>query len=250
MDRKPTTRAEISESVSFLIEEPDSQSQLVDLRFANSDSDSDTEAYVDLHRHLRTAEADENAAADAEDLEDLDDFIEDDDGLAKTTAQDDTVFKKPTLPSQISDRFASRRTSRPNVINRLALMRQSSSTSSSTAINAKMAFYATTASSNTNSFKTPNLLRRATTNSSLSSMSSDNVSATGVSTRTERGHVSEEKEFVRKAKGGVRNSVNWKPSVAVREEREKRVTKRQQGKRKGNGGGGFVAGLLRGDTWG
>ena len=250
IDRKPTTRAEISESVSFLIEEPDSQSQVVDLGLANSDSDSDTEAYVDLHRHLKSAEADENAAAEAEDFEDLDDFIEDDDGLAKPTTQDDTVFKKPTLPSQTSDRFASRRTNRPNVINRLALMRQSSSASSTTSVNAKMAFYAITASSNTNSFKTPNLLRRATTNSSLSSMSSDNVSATGVSTRTERGHVSEEKEFVRKAKGGVRNSVNWKPSVAVREEREKRVTKRQQGKRKGKSSGGFVAGLLRGDTWG
>ena len=250
IDRKPTTRAEISESVSFLIEEPDSQSQLVDLGLANSDSDSDTEAYVDLHRHLRAAEADENAAADEEDFEDLDDFIEDDDGLAKPATQDDTVFKKPTLPSQTSDRFASRRTNRPNVINRLALMRQSSSASSTTSVNAKMAFYATTASNNTNTFKTPNLLRRATTNSSLSSMSSDKVSATGVSTRTERGHVSEEKEFVRKAKGGVRNSVNWKPSVAVREEREKRVTKKLQGKRKGKSGGGFVAGLLRGDTWG
>ena len=250
IDRKPTTRAEISESVSFLIEEPDSQSQLVDLGLTNSDSDSDTEAYVDLHRHLKSAEADENAAADTEDFEELDDFIEDDDGLAKPTTQDDTVFKKPNLPSQTSDRFASRRTNRPNVVNRLALMRQSSSASSTTSVNAKMAFYATTASSNSNSFKAPNLLRRATTNSSLSSMSSDNVSATGVSTRTERGHVSEEKEFVRKAKGGVRNSVNWKPSVAVREEREKRVTKRQQGKRKGKSGGGFVAGLLRGDTWG
>ena len=250
VNRKPTTRAEISESVSFLIEEPDSQSQLVDLGLANSDSDSDTEAYVDLHRHLRTAEADENAAADAEDFEGLDDFIEDDDGLAKPTTQDDTVFKKPTLPSQTSDRFGSRRTNRPNVINRLALMRQSSSTSSTTSVNAKMAFYATTATSNPNSIKVPNLLRRATTNSSLSSMSSDNVSATGVSTRTERGHVSEEKEFVRKAKGGVRNSVNWKPSVAVREEREKTVTKKLQGRRKGRSGGGFVAGLLRGDTWG
>ena len=250
IDRKPTTRAEISESVSFLIEEPDSQSQVVDLGLANSDSDSDTEAYVDLHRHLKSAQADENAAADAEEFEDLDDFIEDDDGLAKPATQDDTVFKKPTLPSQTSDRFASRRTNRPNVVNRLALMRQSSSASSSTSVNAKMAFYATTNSSNLNSFKTPNLLRRATTNSSLSSMSSENLSATGVSTRTERGHVSEEKEFVRKAKGGVRNSVNWKPSVAVREEREKRVTKKLQGKRKGKSGGGFVAGLLRGDTWG
>ena len=55
IDRKPTTRAEISESVSFLIEEPDSQSQLVDLGLTNSDSDSDTEAYVDLHRHLKSS---------------------------------------------------------------------------------------------------------------------------------------------------------------------------------------------------
>ena len=126
--------------------------------------------------------------------------------------QDDTVFKKPNLPSQTSDRFASRRTNRPNVVNRLALMRQSQLRILNHLRQRQdgLLRHHGIKSNYKLPSKLPILLRRATTNSSLSSMSSDNVSATGVSTRTERGHVSEEKEFVRKAKGGVRNSVNWK----------------------------------------
>ena len=251
-NHKPATLAEIRESVSFLIEEPDSQANTIDLGL--SDSEDEPEAYVDLDRHLRAAEADENAALES-DEDDLGDFIIDDDGLANAhpkSESQDSVFKKPSIPSQTSrPSFADRRTTRPNVINRLSLLRQSSSsTSSTTSSSTKVAFYSTTACSNSNTFKTPSLLRRATTNSSsLSASSSDAVSATGVTSRTERGHVSEEKEFIRKGSGGRRNAVNYRPTV--KEERMSAragVQKRKGGK--GKGGSGFLGGLFRGESWG
>ena len=49
---KPATLAEIRESVSFLIEEPDSQANTIDLGL--SDSEDEPEAYVDLDRHLQS----------------------------------------------------------------------------------------------------------------------------------------------------------------------------------------------------
>ncbi len=257
-NNKPATLAEIRESVSFLIEEPDSQANTIDLGL--SDSEDEPEAYVDLDRHLKAAEADENAALDSDD-DDLDDFIVDDDGLAEDHSRSesqDSVFKKPSFPSQTSSNrpsFQDRRTTRTNVINRLSLLRQSSSTlssSSTTSSTTRLAFYSTTATNTSSStFKTPFLLRRATTNSSLTS-SSENISATGVTTsRTERGHVSGEKEFIRKGTGGRRNAVNYRPTV--KEERMSAragVQKSERKKKGGAGQGGFLGGLFRGESWG
>ena len=164
-NQKPATLAEIRESVSFLIDEPDSQGNTIDLGLSDSE-ETKPEAYVDLDRHIRAAEADENAALDSDD-DDLDDFIINDDGFAndhsKTESQD-AVFKKPSLPSQTSGTrasFTDRRTARPNVINRLSLLRQSSSsTSATTSSSTKLAFYSTaTANNSTSTFKTPSLLR-------------------------------------------------------------------------------------------
>lgn len=247
-NQKPATLAEIRESVSFLIEEPDSQANTIDLSLSNSEDEP--EAYVDLDRHLRAGGADENTALES-DEDDLDDFIIDD-GLANAHSKSesqDSVFKKPSLPSQTSrPSFADRRTTRPDVINRLSLLRQSSSSTSTTSSSTKLAFYSTT-TSNSNTFKTPSLLRRATTNSSSLSASSDTVSATGVTSRTERGHVSREKEFIRKGTGGRRNAVNYRPTV--KEERMSAragVQKRNGGK--GKGGSGFLGRLFRGESWG
>ena len=253
-NQKPATLAEIRESVSFLIEEPDSHANTVDLGL--SDSEDEPEAYVDLDRHFKTAEADENAALDDEEG-DLDDFIVDDDGLARDAKSDsqDSIFKKPSLPSQTSrPNFTDRRT-RPNVVNRLSLLRQSSSTSSNSS-STKLAFYSTTtANTSSTNFKVPSLLRRATSNSSVSSLSSssENVSATGVTSRTERGHVSEEKEFIRKGTGGRRNAVNYRPTVKEERMSARAGVQKAQMKKSAKGAadkGGFLGGLFRGDSWG
>jgi mediator of replication checkpoint protein 1 len=241
INRKPGTLAEIRESVSFLIEEPDSQAGTIDLGL--SDSDDDAEAYVDLDRHFQAAEADENA----EEANDLGDFIvDDDDGQPER----ETTFKKPALPTSESRApFSERRTrERVNVVNRLSMLRQQSS--SGTSNTTKMAFYTSTSSANSSFGKVPTLLRRATTNSSLGSMAGrdENVSATGVVTnKTERGKASDEKTFVRKGTGGRRNAVNYRPTV--REEKMSQragVAKKAAAKAKK---GGFLGGLLNGGSW-
>lgn len=242
LNRRPGTLAEIRESVSFLIEEPDSQAATIDLGL--SDSEDEPEAYVNLDRHLDTAEADENLQGD----DDLGDFIVDDDGLSK----DDTLFKKPTVPySESRAPYSERRTKeRSNVVNRLTMLRQSSSSSSSSS-NGKMAFYSSSSSTNGSFTKVPTLLRRATTNSSLGSMAGrdENVSATGVVTsRTERGKAGDEKEFVRKGSGGRRNAVNYRPTMKE-EKMSQRAGITKKGAAKGKKGGGFLGGLFRQDTW-
>ncbi|KPI40396.1 Mediator of replication checkpoint protein 1 [Cyphellophora attinorum] len=258
IDKKPSTVAEIRENLSFLFEEPDSLSNSASLELSDSDDD-DPGKYVNLDRHYDEAEADELAAAD-EDGSGLGDFVVDDEEEEDSTVSDG-VFKKPNFPYSAS--FSSRTTntnprrSRGTVINRLSLTRASSTASSTTSNGlTKMAFMANTATvSATSTFRPPSLLRRATTNSSLSSLSSENVSATGVSiAKTERGHVSEEKAFVRKGMGGRRNAVNYQ---AGERPQQKAAGNSRRGKggamgknAKGGGGGGFLNGLLRGDTWG
>ncbi|RMZ91825.1 hypothetical protein DV736_g923, partial [Chaetothyriales sp. CBS 134916] len=248
-NKKPNTLAQIRESVSFLIEEPESQASLVDLGL--SDSEEEPEAYVDLDRHLRVAEADENAPEDG-DGDGLADFIVQDNRPGKDV-QGSTDVQKPGFSSR--QPFSERRT-RVNVVNRVSLLRQSASTGShSGSPTTKMAFY-----TSTTTFKGPTLLRRATTNSALTSFSTnEGVSATGVTVaKTERGSASEEKEFIRKGKGGVRNAVNYqgpatgaKGRLTVREERMSAragVVKRDAAKgRKGHSG--FLGGLFGMGAW-
>ncbi|KAJ9658610.1 hypothetical protein H2198_003628 [Neophaeococcomyces mojaviensis] len=247
--RKPATLAEIRESVSYLIEEPDSQAGVIDLGL--SDSEDEPEAYVNLDRHLQQAEADENAEED--DAEDLGDFVVDD--QSEDSHSQETTFKKPELPSSRErDRapFSERRTKALNIVDRLSLLRQASSSTGGSNPTSKMAFFTSTAGSGgLNSG--PSLLRRATTNSSLGSMSGrETVSATGVVTsKTERGSAKEEKEFVRKGNTTSRNAVNYQGRQNLKEEKMSAragVMKKQQQNKKG--GNGFLNGLLRGDTWG
>ena len=258
-DKKPQTLAEIRENLSFLIEEDDSQHNPNTLDL--SESEDEPEAYVNLDRHFAEAEADEAAAE--EDAEGLGDFVVDDEDSASDAGSitDDSVFKKPSLPASTSinrsrnphDRRAGRS---GTVINRLATLQRSSSTSSTGSGTSKLAF--TTNNSSTASFRVPSLLRRATTNSSLSSMSSENISATGVSVanfKSERGHVSEEKVFVRKGMSGRRNAVNWqggeRPTARAEKGGVVRVQKRgKKGVKGGREKGGVLGELLRGETWG
>ncbi|KAI1609027.1 MRC1-like domain-containing protein [Exophiala viscosa] len=255
LNKRPATLAEIRESVSFLIDEPDSQAATIDLGL--SDSEEEPEAYLDLDRHFQ---ADENA----DDGDDLGDFIVHDDGQARSDEQD--TFKKPTIPySETTGSrapFSERRTKeRTNVVNRLNMLRQASSSSSSStstgaSASTKMAFYTATSSASVGvSFgKVPSLLRRATTNSSLGSMAGrdENVSATGVvtSNRTERGSAGDGKEFVRKGSGGRRNAVNYRPTMKEEKMSQRagiaKKTVASKGKKRGSN---FLGGLFRQDSW-
>jgi mediator of replication checkpoint protein 1 len=232
VNRKPSTIAEIRESVSFLIEEPDSQSATPQYG-SSDDEDADPEAYVNLDRHLQAVDGNE------EDDEDLGDFIVDD-------SQDSDVFKKPQLPPPRA-LFVERRT-KANVVDRRSLLRQASSSSSSS-VTSKMAFFTSKAgSSDSLAFKGPSLLRRATSNSSLGSVNSANVSATGVSVATERGAPDQEKEVIRKGAGGRRNAVNFR--VKPKEERMKsRITVKKGKATKAGRSGGFLGGLFGGSSW-
>jgi mediator of replication checkpoint protein 1 len=229
VNRKPSTIAEIRESVSFLIEEPDSQSATPE--YGSSDEDIDPEVYVNLNRHLQ--------AADEEEDEDLGDFIVDD-------SQDSDVFKKPQLPPSRAP-FTERRT-KANVVDRRSLLRQASSSSSTASATSKMAFFASkTGSADSFAFKAPSLLRRATTNSSFGSASSAKVSATGVSVATERGAPGQEKEVIRKGAGGRRNAVNFR--VKPKEEQMKSRVTAKKGKTAKAGGNRFLGGLFSGNAW-
>jgi mediator of replication checkpoint protein 1 len=238
IDKKPSTLAEIRDSVSFLIEEPDSQSTTIDLGL--SDSEDEPEKYMDLDRHLRAVDEIEE-----DDGEDLGDFIVDD------SQKDDTTFKVPELPGGARLPATERRTKSRNVVDRLSLMRQSSSSSTSSKTVGKMAFFTAKSSMVDMQFaKVPSLLRRATTNSSFGSMAGREESATRVTVTKERGHAGEEKTFVRKGSGGQRNAVNYrvKPAESKMSERAG-VKKPIVGKSAKGNKGGFLGGLFRGDSW-
>ena len=308
--KRPTTLAEIRDSVSFLIEEPDAHSATIDLGL--SDSEDEPEAYVNLDRHLLAAEADENALGD-EDEDDLGDFVVDDEDesfdaklllerrntdtqlsdsqTSQSQGNNDHAFKKPRIPSRAP--FSQRRTDRAAVVDRLALIRQNSS--SSTISNAsssggKMAFHRTASLTSISSgggadgTHVPTLLRRATTNSSFSSMSfgsmsgrlsttmsntstngAGDLSATGVSTNNMSARANgSEKEFVRKANTGRRMAVNFDARAEGNSQGGERAKVGKMkaagvnGKRgltgktsskKSAGAAGFMGGLFRGDSW-
>jgi mediator of replication checkpoint protein 1 len=232
VNRKPSTIAEIRESVSFLIDEPDSQSATP--QYGSSDEeDADPEAYVNLDRHLQAADENED------DGEDLGDFIVND-------SQDSDGFKKPQLPPSRAS-FTDRRT-KANIVDRRSLLRQASSSSSSASATSKMAFFTSkTGLPDSSAFKAPSLLRRATTNSSFGSASSANVSATGVSVAPERGTPDQEKDVVRKGAGGRRNAVNFR--VKPKEEQMKSRATAKKGKTAKARPTGFLGNLFSGNSW-
>ena len=238
VDKKPSTLAEIRDSVSFLIEEPDSQSMTIDLGL--SDSDDEPEKYLDLDRHLKAADENED-----DDGEDLGDFVVDD------SQKDDSGFKMPGIPASSRAPYTERRTKQRNVVDRLSLMRQASSSSTSSRTGGKMAFFASkTSAVDMQMAKVPSLLRRATTNSSFGSMAGREESATGVTVTKERGHAGEEKAFVRKGMGGQRNAVNYRVKPAETQMSERAgVRKTIVGKAAKSKKGGFLGGLFRGDSW-
>lgn len=236
--KKPSTLAEIRDSVSFLIEEPDSQTMKIDVGL--SDSEDEPEKYMDLDRHLRAVDENED-----DDAEDLGDFVVDD------SQKDDATFNVPDVPNATRPPATERRTKTRNVVDRLSLMRQLSSSSTSSRAGGKMAFFTAKSSVVDMQFgKVPSLLRRATTNSSFGSMVGREESATGVTVTKERGHAGEEKIFVRKGTGGQRNAVNYRVKPAESKMSERAGVKRMiVGKAAKDKRGGFLGGLFRGDSW-
>jgi mediator of replication checkpoint protein 1 len=248
-DRRPQTLAEIRESVSFLVEDP------VDPYANGDDSDSDAEAHENLDQAAANAFMESLDADDADD--DMDDFVVQDEDREEPLG-DKSIFKKPNLPASRAPGPLRRTESRGPVVDRLSLMRQSSSsTSGSTASsNGKLAFF--TSSSASTSFKVPSLLRRATSNSSFGS-SNEKVSATGVTTMTERGSAGSDKEMIRKGAGGQKSSVGYyrNSRAQQRDEAMKKrlaagnatgaVEKAVKGKKMG--GGGVLGGLVKRNSW-
>ncbi|KAL2014828.1 hypothetical protein VTN00DRAFT_2353 [Thermoascus crustaceus] len=190
VSKRPSTLAEIRETVSFLTETPE---------------------YDSFH---------EDASLDDEEHEhenDNDNPSDEDDNNAPTEPSKDKTFAIPTHP---------RRTRGP-VVDRLALLRQASSNSASS--NGKLAFQSLSSSSSSSKdptanigFRPPPLLRRVTTASSASSISSGSVSSsssTAVRTTKAPPQVTAKK-----------GSVNYYTAARERErERELRVKQRSGG---------------------
>ena len=225
--RKPSTVVELRKQISFLLEEPDSQKSAPDL--VDPDEENCTpDAYFDLDRHLRPAVEDEHQEAETG----LADFVVA--SIGDDGEKSKAPFKKPQLPTWTRPPASERRT-KSNVVNRLALLRQASSCSSSSVTNIPgsgtsgvgndgstkaLTFPApaslarknsisstvgpSAGSSSSPTFRLPNslLLRRSSTaNSNFSTNSTTNA--------TERGAVGQEKESIRKAHGGKRSTVNF-----------------------------------------
>ncbi|KAG9241893.1 MRC1-like domain-containing protein [Calycina marina] len=190
LDKKPTNLAEIRESLSSLIEEPNNM-----LAEQHSDSDSEDEPAIE-------------------------------------GAPGDDLAPRQQKDKENRDPFALRRTN-INIIDRISLKRQSSSFLSAST---RLAFSA--ASSNPG-FKVPPLLRRATTNSSITSDSS--VGAGAAMERMAGGM-----ESVVKRGGGKHSGVNFyvreseRRAVVVKTEkrREQRRFKGAKARRK------IVSGIL------
>jgi mediator of replication checkpoint protein 1 len=232
VNRKPSTIAEIRESVSFLIDEPDSQSGTPQYGSSDDEEDADPDAYVNLNRHLQAADEDED------DGDDLGDFIVHD-------LPDIDGFKKPQRPPSRAP--CMERRTKANIVDRRSLLRQASSSSSASATS-KMAFFTSkTGSANSTAFTAPSLLHRATTTSSFSSARGATVSATGVSVAPERGAPDQEKEVIRKGAGGRRNAVNFR--VKPQEERMKSRATAKKDKTTKAGARGFLGSLFSGNSW-
>jgi mediator of replication checkpoint protein 1 len=262
LGRKSFTLEEIREQVSFLIEEPNSQFGGTSRANQPDDETATSAAYFDLDRHLH--QEDEENGEIGEGLADL--IVDDDDSL---------TFRKPALPTARAP--AHERRTKANVVDRLSLLRQASSSSNRSQQGSKLAFFGASASgpnpgpstttalsranssSSSSSFQKPSLIRRATSTASISSLASDTSTSTGRLTApqiTERGAVEAEKEVIRKGQGGKRSAINYyaQGRVEAREKvRQVRVgktpaaaaaAKKNMARRKGLLGKGFGSG-----TW-
>lgn len=182
--KKPASMLEVRESVSFLLDEPETG-----LAAPPTDLSSDSESDAQDSEH--------DGDSDMDDLEELENTRNNDGGLASNpTNFDAQAMPPPRLPA------SQRRTApKPTVVDRLSLKR-GSSTSSEGALG-RTAWAAPAGGA----FKAPSLLRRATTN--VSSATNDR----GVSTPTHLG---------REGSSGVRMGGSKKSSLAYQVRAEER----------------------------
>lgn len=247
INKKPASLTEIRESLSFLIEEPDSQTSRSGALPSPISSDSEADDH-----HIHDDEK-ENASAFEEDDEMADFIVEDSQASAGASERADAVFKKPPMPPPRLPGPQRRTQQRTNVIDRLSLLRQRSSSSaeSSSGGGSRMAFLRS--SSSGHNFQGPSLLRRATANSSFGS----DVGGAGAAT-TERQTAEEGKKLAVSARAradGKRGAVNFRAKMIATSGSTARGIGKHAGsgigKKKGivnaqPGAGGFLKGFLSG----
>ena len=194
---RPSTLAEIRASLSSLIDEPNANES------TNAELES-SDVEIDQQEHSRDGSPEEAAEA---------------------STPDDPTFAKP---------HPRRSGPKTDVINRLSLLRQSSSSLSTTSQNGPVAFAAS--SSDTPVFRVPSLLRRAT-NSSTSSLTSTSTSI-GETERSAGG--GDDKPSIVKRGSGKGSSVNFllreshkKGALEGVEKRRIEAVKKKRAERKG-----------------
>jgi mediator of replication checkpoint protein 1 len=198
---------------------------------------SDTESGVRLPPHLRRIKPNKRPSNLAEFRESLSSLIEEpnntvvvQDSGSESEAEDNSrIHEKEEKENK--DPFSYRRTKNVPVVDRISLKRASSN---ATSAGARLAFVAP---SSTPTFKVPALLRRATTNSSISSTSGTLSSASSVS-GTERGAggSGDDGKTVTK-KAGKNSGVNFfarenERNMAIKKGEKRRVQKMWKGAEK------------------
>ena len=275
LSRKPATLAEIRHSVSSLLEEPHSLLSNQPSALFEPSSDAENEASAEFADPDLDAEVDDNVdlnfavpyAADSFSLEAAQTSVPETptgaDDMASDTPNAESqdvanTSMAPPLPRKHPRRTAPNAHPVPAFIDRLSLKRSSSSFNSSTdtlagaragvSESGSLAFF-TAASAARGSFKTPALIRKATSAFSAVLEGDGNGRHGGVEGRG-----------VGRAGGGKRASVNWYKREEERKGVVERRREKERGKLKGkgvvgDGGRGASEGMLesllgRGNSWG
>lgn len=232
--QKPSTLDEIRQTVSFLVDEPDS--------FIAPHPSSDNEGSDQEEEERIPATYDENGEPNEDENDDDLDFIDDSDkpfARPSYTARRTNSEPKPSTSSK----------SKTTVIDRLSLLRtRTSSLSNSNSNSSRLAFHAPASGPNPG-FRVPTLLRRATTNSSINSSGSSTNTSGGFG--TERSASDGAKTKVTVAGGSKKASVNFYQKSRL-EERERELKGRvgKKGKVPARTAGQGMAGLLgRKGSW-
>jgi mediator of replication checkpoint protein 1 len=221
--KRPSTIAEIRRTVSLLVEEPTSfhSTSFPHHSFSdNENSDQEEERIPNTHDENDKSQQDEND----DDLDVVDDT--------------DKAFTRPSYSDRRTN--SEPKTSKPNVVDRLSLLRTRTSSLSSSS--SRLAFHNPSAGP-TPGFRVPPLLRRATTNSSLNSTSTN--TSGGFGTERFADDDARTKAKVTIAGGSKKASVNFYQESRLRErERELKGRLGRKGKAMTNVSGTGMAALL------
>ncbi|KAL9051570.1 MAG: hypothetical protein Q9162_005925 [Coniocarpon cinnabarinum] len=208
---RPQSTLDIRRTLSSLLDEPSEND--VDV-IADSQEGAVRGAYSTAGQRLQSPIASDS---DKENDSDLDV----DSHWSREGSPDGTPPQK--IPSPPRHRRTTPSTSKATVIDRMALKRQSSSTTQGASAGTRLAFQAK--SDNNASFKIPSLLRRATTNASMSSTEgslAEKSAAAGITGAS--------KEGVRMG-GSKKSSVNFHVREAERREKVERMETERKSKR-------------------